>query len=169
MRALVCTLLAAALCLANCDVTLRVYSDGTGDYSSVQAALDGLAPGKNASLGRVTLHLLGAFWERVHVYSNFSSGGNLGVTMLGVRPSPLAGVFPAFRVRGGCPLVISLLLFCVETASIAYNVSGAAVGTFNSFTGAALFVPCVPVRAPFALPLPAVLFICLSVLRSHGT
>ena len=71
-------LAAAAAALASVasaqDVTVRVYRDGSGDFSSVQAALDAQAPGTNATLGHVTLMLRGFFRERVHVYSNFSRG-----------------------------------------------------------------------------------------------
>lgn len=91
------------------DVNLRVYSDGSGEFTSIQAALDSLSPGLNASLGRTTLHLLGYFRERVYVYSNFSLGGNKGVSFIGDGTSPLE-------------------------ALIVYNESGAEVGTFSSFS-----------------------------------
>ena len=70
-------LLLAARCAADSDVTLRVFADGSGDYSSVQAALDSLAPGAHPELGHVTLLLAGTFRERVVVYSNFSRGVDL--------------------------------------------------------------------------------------------
>jgi len=58
------------------DVNLTVRSDGSGDFSSVQAALDSLdAP----SVGHVTLHLLGLFRERVEVVAGFAGG----VTLVG--------------------------------------------------------------------------------------
>ena len=87
------------------DVTLSVRSDGTGNFTSVQRALDSLASGHNPSLGHVTLTLLGSFRERVHVYANFTRG----VTFVGTGASPLD----------------SLIIF---------NVSGAVVGTFSSWT-----------------------------------
>ena len=51
-----------ALSAASGDVSLTVRSAGGGDFSSVQSALDFLAPGTNTSLGRVSLHLLGTFY-----------------------------------------------------------------------------------------------------------
>ena len=97
-----------ALHFSVCDVSLSVRSDGTGDFTSVQAALDSLVPGVNSTLGRVTLHLEGEFRERVYVYSNFSSGGNTGVTFIGASPS---------------------------AAMIIYNIAGSSgPGTFGSFT-----------------------------------
>ena len=98
-----------ALSAASGDVSLTVRSAGGGDFSSVQSALDFLAPGTNTSLGRVSLHLLGTFYERVHVYSNFSSGGNTGVSFIGDGASPL-------------------------DARLTYNLSGSSVGTFASFS-----------------------------------
>ncbi len=98
------------------DVTLRVFSSGGGDFSSVQAALDSLAPGSSPSLGHVTLQLKGTFWERVNVYSNFSWGVDL---------VPFPSSLPSSR-----PLII-------------FNVSGAGgggcggaggPGTFGSYT-----------------------------------
>ena len=56
------------------DVTLYVRKDGSGNFTSVQAALDHCAPGSNPNLGTVTLHIAGHFFERVNVYSNFSKG-----------------------------------------------------------------------------------------------
>ena len=96
---------AATHLLVGADVTLTVRSDGSGQFTSVQRALDSLAPGLNASLGHVTLQLLGRFHERVHVYANFTGG----VTLVGQGATPL-------------------------DALIIYNVSGAAVGTFSSWT-----------------------------------
>jgi pectin methylesterase-like acyl-CoA thioesterase len=85
-----------------------------GNFSSVQAALDSLAPG-NRSVGPVTLFLSGTFRERVTVYSNFTAG----VAFVGDpgRPPP-PGAPP------GAP-----------GALIIYNVSGASgPGTFGSWT-----------------------------------
>jgi len=57
-----------------------VRSDGSGDFSSVQAALDACnATGDPAQLGHVTLHLLGVFRERVEVSPLFANG----VTLVG--------------------------------------------------------------------------------------
>ena len=67
------------------DVTLAVYSDGTGNFTSVQEALDACAPGSNPNLGHVTLLLRGLFVESVEVYSNFTSG----VEFIGTGSSPL--------------------------------------------------------------------------------
>ena len=58
------------------DVNLTVRSDGSGDFTSVQSALDSL---DTAVVGHVTLHLLGSFRERVEVVAGFSAG----VTLIG--------------------------------------------------------------------------------------
>ena len=101
---------------ASADVTLRVCSDGRGDFSSVQRALDSLAPGTNASLGRVTLRLSGAFRERVTVYSNFSGG----VTFLGVANcAPLDGALAPMAPLADAPAPTSPL----DVAYIVYNLS----------------------------------------------
>lgn len=71
--------------LAIGDITLVVRSDGTGNFSSVQAALDSCAPGSNPDLGRVTLLLRGHFFEAVEVYSNFTGG----VSFVGTGAEPL--------------------------------------------------------------------------------
>ena len=55
----------------NSDTTVRVFSDGGGDFSSLQAALNSTSG--RPSLGRVTLVLRGTFRERVLV-QNFSLG-----------------------------------------------------------------------------------------------
>jgi pectinesterase len=87
-------------------VTLRVLSGGGGDFTSVQAALDSLSPGTNRTLGPVTLQLLGLFWERVVISSNFTKG----VTLQGVGATP-------------------------DDALIIFNVSGSSgAGTFGSYT-----------------------------------
>lgn len=67
------------------DVSLTVHSDGSGNFTSVQAALDYCAPGVHPDLGRVTLLLRGLFFESVEVYSNFSAG----VTLIGTGEGPL--------------------------------------------------------------------------------
>lgn len=102
--AAVVALLAAC---ARADTWVSVKADGTGDFTSLQAALDALNPAANASvLGHVYVALQGAFWERVNVYSNFSGG----VTITGYGDSPTDNL-------------------------IAFNVSGAAgPGTFGSWT-----------------------------------
>jgi pectinesterase len=61
-------------------VNVTVRSDGSGDFSSVQAALDACnATGDPAQLGHVTLHLLGVFRERVEISPLFVNG----VTLVG--------------------------------------------------------------------------------------
>ena len=67
------------------DISLTVFSDGSGNFTSVQQALDWCAPGSNPSLGHVTLVLQGVFFESVEVYSNFTSG----VAFVGTGASPL--------------------------------------------------------------------------------
>lgn len=81
-------LLAAACLLAlrvAGDTTLVVRSDGTGNFTSIQAALDSCTPGSNPNLGRVTLLLRGLFFEAVEVYSNFTGG----VDFVGTGAGPL--------------------------------------------------------------------------------
>ena len=109
------SLLALALCLCvRADLTLRVRADGSGDFASVQAALDFSAPGANASLGRLTLLLRGEFRERVYVYSNFSGGVSF-----------LADPAPAAAAVGAAP----------PAATIIFDVAGSSgAGTFGSFT-----------------------------------
>jgi pectinesterase len=103
MRVLFLSALALALTVRG-DVNLRVRADGSGDYTSVQAALDSLAP-RAGAVGRVTLSLLGVFRERVHIYANFTDG-------------------VALRGAGAAP----------TDALVIYNVAGARVGTFASWT-----------------------------------
>ena len=102
----------AAAALACCcspaasqPVSLTVRSDGSGQFTSIQTALDSLSPGRNPGLGHVTLLTQGVFRERVHVYSNFTAG----VTLIGTGAVPLDSL-------------------------IIYNMSGTAVGTFASWT-----------------------------------
>jgi pectin methylesterase-like acyl-CoA thioesterase len=75
--AVIATIVSSALAasgLAVGNVTLTVRSDGTGQFTSVQAALDSLQPGSNPTLGHVTLQLEGLFREVVTVYANFTQG-----------------------------------------------------------------------------------------------
>jgi pectinesterase len=58
--------------VSQCDVTLRVFADGTGDFASVQAAIDSVA--RTPGAGHATLQLRGVFRERVSVWANLSSG-----------------------------------------------------------------------------------------------
>lgn len=64
----------AASAAAPGDVDLLVASDGGGNFTSVQSALDWLAPGAHPGLGHVRLRLRGVFRERVYIYSNFTRG-----------------------------------------------------------------------------------------------
>ena len=55
------------------DTALRVFASGGGDFASVQAALDSVAPRAGSpSLGRLALLLRGTFRERVVVAANFT-------------------------------------------------------------------------------------------------
>jgi pectinesterase len=104
-------LLAGSPSPALADTVLRIRAAGGGDYTSVQAAIDALAPQAGApGQGHVTFLLSGPFWERVEVYANFSA---YGIDFVG-DPS----------VPGG------------PTGNlIAFNVSGASgPGTFGSWT-----------------------------------
>ena len=66
---------ALLICCCGADTTLRVLSGGGGDFASVQAALDSVAPRAGSpALGRLTLRLGGAFRERVVVRANMSGG-----------------------------------------------------------------------------------------------
>ena len=69
-------LFAACLChlhSATSSTTLRVFSEGGGDFTSVQAAVNSLVPGS----GSATLLLKGVFTERVNVYANLTQGVDL--------------------------------------------------------------------------------------------
>jgi len=79
---------------ARADTTLRVYSAGGGDFSSVQAALDSVVD--PAAAGRLTLLLAGVFRERVTVGARFTAG----VDVVGTAPGgPLAN-FIVFNRSG---------------------------------------------------------------------
>lgn len=98
MRAALAVLGAALLDAARADVSYTVRSDGSGQFRSVQAALDFANPGSNQSLGHVTLHIQGLFWERVNVYSNFTGG----VSIIGDGPTPLDNLI-IYNVSGSLP------------------------------------------------------------------
>lgn len=73
LRALALALVPALL--ARADTALRVFADGGGDFSFVQAALDSVAPRAGTpSLGRLSLLLRGVFRERVVVEANLTGG-----------------------------------------------------------------------------------------------
>ena len=75
-------------------VNLTVYSDGSGDFSSVSAALAWCnASGDAASLGHVTLRLRGIFAERVEVPVLFAAG----VTLVGEGATPYDALIIASR------------------------------------------------------------------------
>jgi pectinesterase len=89
---------AAAAAPPPTDITLYVRSDGTGNFSSVQAALDSCnatAANSSSTLGHVTLHLLGTFRERVEVVRGFPNG----VTLLGDGAAPTDATV-VFNVSG---------------------------------------------------------------------
>lgn len=85
--------------------TISVRSDGSGAFTSVQAAIDSFQANDPRKEGLVVLNLQGYFRERVHVYSNFTGG-----------------VF--FNGTGQTP----------SDTTIAFNMSGSRVGTFSSWT-----------------------------------
>ena len=90
------------------DVTLTVRADGSGMFTSVQAALDSCAPsvaGPAGMLGHVTLLLRGVFRERVRISKDFPRG----VSVIGDATDPLE-------------------------ARIVFNVSGVGASTFNTHT-----------------------------------
>lgn len=88
--------LLAATPRAFADTWVSVTNDGSGDYASVQAALDGLNPGVNGpKLGHVYVAMQGYFKERVVVYSNFTNG----VTFIGQGTTPLDSLI-TYNVSG---------------------------------------------------------------------
>lgn len=115
-RALLVALGAAALASrATADTWVSVFSDGSGDYTSVQAALDALAPGVNGTqLGHVYVAMQGLFRERVVVYSNFTGG----VTFIGYGATPED----------------SLITFNVSGSGGAGCTGSGGPGTFGSYT-----------------------------------
>ena len=68
---------------SNQDITYYVRSDGTGNFTSIQAALNYCNSTTNTLLGHVTLHIQGYFWERVTIVSTFTNG----VTIIGDGPN----------------------------------------------------------------------------------
>ena len=73
---------------------LRVYSDGSGDYSTITAALASLTP---AATGALTLYLRGRFRERVSLPAAFA----YGVTLQGLAdPASGARALLAYNVSG---------------------------------------------------------------------
>ena len=101
-------LFTAALLATAASARLVVYavrSDGSGDFTSVQAALDYCDPANNPG-DEVVLHIQGHFFERVNIYENFTGS----VQFIGDGPTPLSNF-------------------------IEYNISGPANGgTFNSWS-----------------------------------
>jgi len=104
------------------DITVSISSDGTGNFTSIQTAIDWLNPGINGtSLGYVTLLIKGYFWERVHIYSNFTQG----MAIIGVSPS----------ISSSSSTTTSINDTYLPSDLIMYNVSGnSGAGTFNSWT-----------------------------------
>jgi pectinesterase len=70
--------------LCKSDVTVRVFEDGTGDYRSIQEALNNTSP----SMGHITLELDGVFRERVVVSQNFTEGVDV-ISFAGATQRPL--------------------------------------------------------------------------------
>ena len=84
--------------------TFVVRSDGSGQYSSLQAAVTAAAANPVAT-GHAVFDVRGTFFERVHVPATLRDG----VTIVGTGTAPL-------------------------DALLVHNTSGAAVGTFSSWT-----------------------------------
>lgn len=66
------------------DITLVVRSDGSGQFTSVQAALDFCNSTTDPTLGHVLLDIQGRFYEQVYVESSFSAG----VSFVGTGAAP---------------------------------------------------------------------------------
>ena len=67
-------------------ITIIVRSDGSGAFTSVASALASCnASGNASSLGHVTIHLLGIFYERIEISSLFTEG----VTLIGDGSEPI--------------------------------------------------------------------------------
>ena len=66
------------------DLNLTIRTDGTGDFSSIQAALNYCNATINRNLGHVTLHIFGIFRERVFILPDFSKG----ISLIGDGISP---------------------------------------------------------------------------------
>eukprot|EP00047_Mylnosiga_fluctuans_P013281 m.30660 g.30660 ORF g.30660 m.30660 type:complete len:370 (+) comp4801_c0_seq1:11-1120(+) len=99
---LIVLLASVAFCAADVPtVTLFVHADGTGNFSSVQKAINFVAPTPDIHL---VLLVRGVFWERVLIPPDLAA-----ITIIGTGRTPL-------------------------DALIIFNVSGAAVGTFSSWT-----------------------------------
>lgn len=116
-------------------ICVHVATDGSAPYTSVQAAVDA----NSGSSSFVTFALSGHFFERVHVYANYTGGvaftsASSGRTLCADSAASCASpsLVRSFAVGyGDCAHV------CGSTPAagvIEYNVSGAIVGTFNSWS-----------------------------------
>lgn len=117
------------------DTSLTVYQDGTGNFTSIQTAIDWLNPGVNGpSLGSVILYLKGYFWERVHIYSNFTNGFRIiGTTANSSRST--RNTTPTTTPSSLSHLPYPPMNDPSQYDFIMYNVSGnSGAGTFNSWT-----------------------------------
>lgn len=93
-----------AAAAAQPTTTFVVRSDGSGQYASLQAAVTAAAANP-AATGHAVFDVRGTFFERVHVPATLRDG----VTIVGTGAAPL-------------------------DALLVHNTSGAAVGTFSSWT-----------------------------------
>lgn len=127
-RAVIASLVAGLAAAKN--FTFNIRSDGNGDFSSVQAALDFIdplsQPGGTCS-GLVTLNIEGVFFERINVYSNFTGG----VVFRGTGSSPMdsflvynesgvisgGGTFKSWTVKVDAPDVHFVNLAIANNAS----------------------------------------------------
>jgi hypothetical protein len=67
------------------NLYFTVRSDGSGDFTSIQVALDFCNASTSTGLSHVTLNVLGHFFERVVISADFSAG----VSIVGNGTSPL--------------------------------------------------------------------------------
>jgi pectinesterase len=86
-------LLLASLTAA--DISLRVFSDGTGDFTSIAAALRNVSAVNGTSAEPLTLWIRGVFFERAIIPANLTGGVNL--TGIGADPF---GALMVFNVSG---------------------------------------------------------------------
>lgn len=118
--------------LALHNVTFTVRSDGSGDFTSVQAALDACNSSVDTNLGHVSLLLLGVFFERVVIPSSFRSG----VTLTGQGAHPLESlvIFNSSGLADGGTWATHTMLIqasdvTIINCAIANNASGYDDGT----------------------------------------
>jgi len=108
------------------DYEGTVRSDGSGNFTSVQAALNWVAGQPQLLTSHVTLRLLGAFRERVHVYSNFTGG----IALLGDGAAPVDALIinsragTAYGTFDTCTVCVDANDFNATNVAIANDAGG---------------------------------------------